>query len=101
MPLLPGISDSQEKIDEMIRVSIESGARYCFPASITLFGEGAHDSKTLVLRAVGKYYPELLDLYHELFEFGYQVPYQYKKEVEGRINSALQRFPIPRTIKQK
>jgi DNA repair photolyase len=76
MPMLPYITDTTESLHHLFSTFKEAGVHYLFPASITLFGEGPADSKTLVLRAVEKHYPHLLDKYKKLFAYGPQpLPY--------------------------
>ncbi|MBL7698977.1 MAG: radical SAM protein [Chitinophagaceae bacterium] len=78
MPLLPYITDTGEHLEEMFRSFQHAGARYIFPATITLFGNGPADSKTLVLRAVAKHYPHLLEKYERFFTQSYEVPKYYR-----------------------
>ena len=77
MPLLPYITDTGEQLAYMFQTFKDAGAKYVFPATLTLFGSGPSDSKTLVLRAVEKYYPHLLEKYHRFFETGSQMPQYY------------------------
>jgi DNA repair photolyase len=93
MPLLPYITDTGEHLEEMFGTFKETGVHYIFPATITLFGNGASDSKTLVLRAVAKHYPHLAEKYERFFARSTQMPkyYQeafYKKtrELSGKYN---------------
>jgi len=94
MPLLPYISDTQEVLDKMFEVFKQAGAHYIFPASITLFGYGPADSKTLVFEAVRKYDPSLLEKYKVLFAGGSQVPYNYSKELERRTTLLSEKYGL-------
>ncbi len=82
MPLLPFIGDRPEQLSRLYAAFHEHGARYVFPASVTLWGEEAADSKQLVMQAVQKYYPQYAEHYHRLFTGNSQVPTAY--------NTALQ-----------
>jgi DNA repair photolyase len=87
MPLLPYITDTRERLEEMFSTFSEAGVHYIFPATITLFGNDTGDSKTLVLRAVARHYPHLLEKYERFFHQSAQMPeyYQeafYKKTLE-------------------
>lgn len=87
MPLLPYITDTADHLNLMFKTFQNTGVKYIFPASITLFGSGSSDSKTLTLRAVKKHYPHLSEKYEKLFAFGHSAPswYRnafYKKTVE-------------------
>ncbi len=77
MPLLPYISDTSASLELMFSTFKSVGVKYLFPSTITLFGDGIADSKTLVLRAVDKHYPHLLDKYQRLFANGSQLPSYY------------------------
>jgi DNA repair photolyase len=79
MPLLPYITDTGAHLESMFTTFKNIGVNYIFPATLTLFGNGPSDSKTLVLRAVEKYYPHLLEKYQRFFETGSQMPPYYQK----------------------
>lgn len=86
MPLLPYSSDTGENLKTMFRVFQDVGVNYIFPASITLFGSGPHDSKTLVLNAIQKHYPHLLEKYRKLFATGFQMPPYYLNALTKKTN---------------
>jgi len=77
MPLLPYITDTGDHLELMFSSFKNAGAKYIFPSTITLFGEGPSDSKTLVMRAVEKHYPHLLPKYQKLFANSSQLPAYY------------------------
>jgi DNA repair photolyase len=79
MPLLPYISDTTESLESMFKAFKEANAKYAMPATITLFGSGSSDSKTLVKRAVQKHYPGLSDKYEKLFANSSELPEYYNK----------------------
>jgi DNA repair photolyase len=94
MPMLPYITDSSESLHRMFSTFKETGVHYLFPASITLFGEGPADSKTLVLRAVEKHYPQLLDKYKKLFAHGPQpLPY-YSNAFSKKMQELLKEYGL-------
>lgn len=78
MPLLPYISDTTDSLQEMFSGFKAAGAHYVMPATITLFGNGRADSKTLVLNAIKKHYPELLERYLRFFDNSHQLPAYYR-----------------------
>lgn len=91
MPLLPYITDTGEHLDEMFNTFHGIGVHYIFPATITLFGNDYADSKTLMLRAVAKHYPHLLEKYERFFGQSSQMPKYYQqtfykktKELSGK-----------------
>jgi DNA repair photolyase len=94
MPLLPAISDSQESLDSFFATFSSAGAKYVLPASLTLFGSGGSDAKSLTLRAVEKNFPDKLDEYKKLFATGYQPSQSYLLELNHRIRLARKRYHV-------
>ena len=98
MPLLPFISDTEEEIEKMFVAFKAAGAKYIFPASLTLFGEGPADSKTLMFRSIVKYFPHLFDNYKKLFTDDFRISSVYQKELSGRINRLVKKHEIKNRI---
>jgi len=98
MPLLPYISDTGEHLEEMFSTFKSVGVRYIFPASITLFGSGTADSKTLVLRAVEKHYPHLLEKYKRIFSASDQMPFYYKDAFNKKMNELSGKYGLRNEI---
>jgi len=98
MPLLPAISDSQEDLDNFYATFSGAGAKYVLPASLTLFGDGASNSKTLTFRAVEKYFPEKFSTYKEVFSSGFQPPQAYITQLNKRISLARAKHPVSERI---
>lgn len=78
MPLLPFISDKAAHLDFMFQAFATAGIHYIFPATITLFGEGAGSNKTMMFAAIKKHYPELLSKYEKWFRHSHQLPQYYR-----------------------
>lgn len=98
MPLLPFISDTEDKIENMLEAFKKAGAKYVFPASLTLFGEGQADSKTLMFRAIQKHYPELYDRYKNLFANDFRIDSAYMAELNKKTNRLLNKHGIKNRI---
>lgn len=79
MPLLPYISDTGQSLETLFSTFQKVGVNYVFPATITLFGNDRSSSKTLVIRAVEKHYPHLLEKYQRFFSGSDQMPEFYQK----------------------
>jgi DNA repair photolyase len=94
MPLLPYITDTGESLNAMLSAFKEAGAQYVFPATITLFGEGPSDSKTLVFRAVEKHYPDLLPKYQKLFANVNQLPRYYQRAFYKKMQELLTEYGL-------
>lgn len=98
MPLLPYITDTAEHLESMFQAFKNAGAQYVFPATITLFGSGISDSKTLVMRAVEKHYPYLLDKYHRLFDGNTQMPEYYNTAFNKKVMQLCDKYSMPASI---
>lgn len=100
MPLLPYITDTTAHLDEMFSAFKSVGCRYIFPATLTLFGSGPADSRTLMLRAIQKHYPHLIDKYEKLFATGTGMPAYYTQAFYKKSSELCERFGIPDRIVQ-
>ncbi len=98
MPLLPYISDTAESLEQMFVKFKEVGAQYVMPATITLFGNSTSDSKTLVLRAVEKHYPHLLQKYHKFFSNSNELPAYYNQAFSKKMKEMGTQFKIRNRI---
>ena len=101
MPLLPFISDTGENLEIMFSQFSDIGAKYIFPATLTLFGNGNADSKTLVMRAVGKHYPHLIEKYKKFFGNSNQMPEYYREAFFSKMEELCQTHQIPSRIPTK
>jgi len=79
MPLIPYITDTSESLHALFNTFRTVKAHYVMPAGITLFGHGPSDSRTLMLRAVEKHYPQLLDKYRRFFGTETEMPAYYRQ----------------------
>lgn len=98
MPLLPYISDNIDQLENFYSTFSKAGAKYIFPASITLFGDNPSSGKTLTLRAIEKHFPELINQYTKLFSNGYQVDKNYQKAFNSRVSDIKNKYNIPDRI---
>lgn len=94
MPLLPYISDTGEHLELMYSSFKDAGASYVFPSTITLFGNEKSDSKTLVMRAIEKHYPHLLDKYHRLFDNSDYLPAYYNTAFAKKAKELCEKYAI-------
>jgi DNA repair photolyase len=99
MPLLPFISDTTQSLEEMYAAFRAARAHYVMPATLTLSGTGAADSKALVLRAIVKHYPQLSEKYLRLFAAGSELPRYYKDAFGKKSRELAQQFAIRNTIR--
>ncbi|HMQ59778.1 MAG TPA: radical SAM protein [Flavilitoribacter sp.] len=94
MPLLPWISDKGDILEETYRTFSEIGVNYLFPATLTLFGNDPSDSKPLVLRAVAKHYPELLEKYQRFFDQSTEMPARYRDAFHLKTRELAHKYHI-------
>jgi DNA repair photolyase len=98
MPLLPFITDTEEQMEKMLEAFKKAGAKYVFPAALTLFGEGPADSKTLMFRAIEKHYAHLTDSYKNLFANDFRIAAEYQRELSEKIKRLLKKHRINNRI---
>lgn len=98
MPLLPWISDTAESMEAMFTAFKKSGAHYCFPADLTLFGSGNSDSRTLVFRAIEKHYPQFLDKYQKYFANSTELPPYYRKAFYNKVKESGEKHQLRNRI---
>jgi DNA repair photolyase len=89
MPLIPYITDTAEHLEKMFGTFKKSGAKYIFPASITLFGNQAGDSKTMMLRAIQNHFPQLMDTYHRFFDQANSMPSYYQQAFAKKMEELI------------
>ncbi|MCD2426069.1 radical SAM protein [Niabella pedocola] len=94
MPLLPFITDTAAQLEQLFQTFKAAGVNYLLPSTLTLFGAEASDSKTLVLRAVEKHYPHLLERYQRFFGSGTQMPAYYRKAFAQKMNELSQKYQL-------
>lgn len=98
MPLLPFISDTETEMEKMFEMFKQAGAKYIFPAGLTLFGNGTADSKTLMFRAIEKHYPHLLHQYKNLFGTNSRLTEEYSAALYQKVNALSKIFQIKSSI---
>jgi DNA repair photolyase len=94
MPLLPSITDTTQALDHFFSVFSLVPIDYIFPATLTLFGSGRADSKTLMLNAIDKHYPELTEKYQKLFGNSDQLPFHYRNAFNKKMNQLCESYQI-------
>jgi DNA repair photolyase len=83
MPVLPFISDTEEKLEGMVRAALDCGADFIFVAGMTLFGSGPGDSRTLYYNFIRRNHPELIPKYDALFGEKPYPSWEYQKRIGG------------------
>jgi DNA repair photolyase len=98
MPLIPYISDTTEHLEKMFSTFKDLGVHYILPASITLFGNDTGDSKTLMLRAIEKHYPHLLEKYHSFFDTSNEMPKFYQQAFYKKMDELMKKYELRNRI---
>ncbi len=94
MPLLPYITDTTESLSRMFQTFSDLGVKYLMPATLTLFGNGSADSKTLMLTAIHRHFPELLPKYQKFFSHSNQMPAYYQKAFSVKMKEMTQAYSL-------
>ncbi len=94
IPVLPFLSDSEEKLDGMIKLAKKYGADFVLVGGLTLFGRGPDDCKTLYHKALEKHFPELVPRYKSLFRIFFAPPREYQEELATRPKSLGEKYGI-------
>ena len=98
MPLIPYVTDTGEHMEVMFNTFKQIDVNYIFPASITLFGNGTSDSKTLMLRAIEKHYPQLTEKYHRFFDHSTEMPAYYQKAFYEKTKELSLKYQLKNSI---
>lgn len=98
MPLLPWISDTADQLELSFSTFAQIGARYIFPASLTLYGDQPSDSKIRTLRTIQQHYPHLIDKYRGYFDRSATMPDYYLTALEEKLNRLCEKYRLPNRI---
>jgi len=90
-PILPGLSDSPEQLEEVVRAAKAAGARTVWTAPLNL-RPGVREH---FLEALARDWPEELARYEELFADRAYLPSAITKPVRETVRSAARSAPIP------
>jgi DNA repair photolyase len=97
-PTLPFISDTEEEIDRMIKAAKDYGADYAFVGTLTLFGDGPADCKTLYYRFLERHFPNLIPKYRSLFRASFKPPKEYEDKLEERATKIRDKYNVKHRI---
>lgn len=100
MPLLPFITDTTQHLQLLFSTFKALSVDYLLPATLTLFGSGKADSKTLMLRAIEKHFPQHKARYESYFSNGHQMPAFYQKAFYQKMKELAQEYELSNAILQ-
>lgn len=98
MPLLPFISDTTAHLTKLFETFKACKVDYVLPATLTLFGNEASDSKPLVLKAIQQHFPELEQRYLKYFSQSNELPKYYRDAFYKKMNELCHQYDIPNRI---
>lgn len=98
MPQIPYVSDTSEALNHAFQTFQKLKVQYVFPATMTLFGTNQADSKTLMLNAIKKHFPELEAKYLKHFQYGYEMLPYYQKAFEKKMKQMCTEYGLKRSI---
>lgn len=98
IPVLPFLSDSEEKLNEMIKTARDYGADYVFVGALTLYGDKPSDCKTLYYKFLERQYPNLVLKYRNLFGTGFQPSGDYLRVLKETARRICGRYEIKMNI---
>ena len=98
MPLIPYITDTKESLNSMFSTFKQADASYVMPATITLWGNGKSDSKTLMMKAIAKHFPELVPKYEKFFSHSDQMPRYYQDAFNKKMKELSKEYELPDRI---
>jgi DNA repair photolyase len=98
IPILPFISDSDDKLRELITASKDYGADYVLVGGLTLFGSNPADSKTLYRKFLERKFPELINSYRKLYRVFPSPSREYLRDLDARAEKLCLDIGIKRSI---
>ena len=98
IPLLPFISDTMEEMEKIIAAAKNVDADYILTGGLTLFGQGAGDSKTLYYKFLQRYKPGLLPQYQQLYGSGYYTSFAYQQQLKEKATMLCKKYSIRNSI---
>lgn len=98
IPLLPFISDTEDELEKIFSVAKESGADYILAGGLTLFGNGASDSKTLFYKFLERCDPLLLPQYQQLYGANFYTSFSYQDRLKEKIQRLCSKYQIRNSI---
>ena len=90
MPILPFISDSDSSLEDVVKMTKDSGGSFALAAGLTLSGF----QKERYMGVLERNYPELVTKYNELYKGNYSPPGDYWVRIAIKIRELCQKHGI-------
>lgn len=94
MPLLPFITDTTEHLEKLFSTFKNCETNYVMPATLSVYGNGKTASKTLVLNAIRKHFPELETRYLKYFSNSHQLPEYYRNAFYLKMKELAKKYDL-------
>ncbi|HEX5171695.1 MAG TPA: radical SAM protein [Cyclobacteriaceae bacterium] len=98
VPTLPYLSDTEDRLEEMVIAAKENGADYILIGGLTLFGDKRADSKTLYYKFLTQKYPQLVPSYEKLYRHFFMPSKAYLKTLDERADRLCVKHGIRRGL---
>jgi DNA repair photolyase len=98
IPVLPFISDTDEKLEELIVAGKDHGADYILIGGLTLFGSNPADSKMLYRKFLERKFPHLITEYKKLYRIFPYPPQEYIAKLNERADHLCKKIGLQKGI---
>ncbi len=98
IPVLPYLSDSEDKLDEIIKTVKNYNADFVLVGSLTLFDKNPNSCKPMYYKVIKTYYPYLLPKYKNLFKLSSIPPKQYRSKLKKRVIMICEKYKMKHRI---
>jgi DNA repair photolyase len=98
MPALPFLSDSDEKVEIMVKSAKKYGADYLLYGGLTLYGDATDDCKTIYFNFLKENYPDLVKEYENLFKGSSSLSKRYQMDLAVRFGEISTRYGIKNSL---
>jgi DNA repair photolyase len=90
-PVLPGVNDSTESLDQLIAAGKKAGARFAHPAPLRLYPS----IRDHFFPVMDRYFPQLARKYREVYRGQGNAPKHYAKALGQRFRRVASKYGIP------
>lgn len=94
MPIIPHITDSNERLEHVISTAGEMKAKYVLPIPLTLEDNCRAD----FIEVIKKHFPEMLIKYRRLYEFGSAPDVRYSRRLKNKVRSILEKYGLEENV---
>jgi DNA repair photolyase len=89
-PILPGITDTNQQIRELLRAAKHAGAQFVRPVPLRLYPA----TKQRYLPLIGQHFPRLAERYRTAYDKSWDAPRRYAEAVQLRFSRIARQYGI-------